>query len=387
MSFNNSTIGIPNNKQVDPVAVQINFYVNLIGYIYMVPMVCICGFVLNIICLAVLCQKELKGNIYKYFIVKTISELVLVVCGAILPMSFCINCATFQTLAPAIYRGYIFTFVVASCFSISNMCEIALTYDRLIIFKQKSSWLPKVSFRNSAVLITTVSMILYAPYLFYLRIVELPNNPGKYTLTWSEFGYTWFYKFYGQFVALYSILLFLILLFLNVFVLIEYKKYTTNRMEILGSVSRRADSMRKKTSIILTVNLNEDYLNEAQTSIAKINQKHRATTISISKRKSQAIEKKEDTEKRLTYSILCCCVIYGFNRLTLALSSIIQEIELIDRNFVGFSSFSIIFAFLSRFLAYVVFSVNLFILALFNKAFKDHLIKLFKFLVFKSSSK
>jgi hypothetical protein len=391
MSFNNSSVATTSrgsSSQIDPVRATINFYVNIVGYVYLVPFICICGVGLNLMCLRVLCSKELKGNIYKYFILKTISELILVVCGALLPISSCTNCATFQTLAPAIYRGYIFSFVVGACFNISNMCEIALSYDRLIIFKQKSKWFPKIGPRRIIAFILLFSLLLLMPYIFTTRIVELANNPGKFGLELTPFGRSMFMKVYGQVIALRALIFFIALLWLNTALLFEYKKYSLNRVNIISTAYTKTQTQMplNKSNIKIaansTSNVNTKQSNEAlsdnHSSMLNSSLKQMSAVggdASEKKKQKTTTMKKEDSEKRLAYSIMCCCAIYGFNRLSLTMASMIGEIEMMSSSFTSFSNFYQIFGFSSRSLAYLVFSLNLFILALFNKAFKTHLSK------------
>jgi hypothetical protein len=381
MSFNNSSAETPSNVgfffQIDPETLRVNMYVSLIGYIYMAPIVCVCGFVLNIVCMVVLCTgKELKGNIYKYFIVKTASELVVVTCGALWPISFCTSCVTSQTFVSNFYRAYIFTFLVGSCFNLSSMCEIALTYDRMLIFKQRRRFLPKLSFWPTATFSFAFSALLFAPYIFYMRVLEIPNSPGKYMVDWSEIGRTTFYTYYGHFAALISVILFIILLLLNIIVLIEYRKYALKRASLVlaNKSNARLKSSSKEPS-------RTQISNVTLTASANAN---RLSNSSAATRESRMLMK-EDSEKRLAYSIMCCCAIYGFYRLLLATAAIISEIELISQGsakFFLFSSFTTIFTFASRFIAYFIFSANLFILALFNNAFKEHLLKVTKRFLF-----
>jgi hypothetical protein len=383
MSFNNFS-SLPSNRTVtvqtqasfnDDAAIRffINFYLNQIGSLYLTPFVNCCGIILNLICILFLISKELKGNIYKYFIVKTISELLICVLSILFTLSRCATCAFSQTYAGVFYRAIIFPYLIGITYNISNLTEIAMTYDRLTILKHNSEWFPKVDFKYMTLAIVTYNCLIYVPNLLAVRVSEPTVNSSRIDMTVTALGQTSAYNYYSIVIRMMSLPYFIILLLFNIFLLIEYRKYNRNRATIIGTLNNKSFmqpienlQLENKSTLESTQRLES----RAKSTFLETNNIKNSNKAENKIRKAST---KENSEKMLAYSLLCCCLIYGINRLLNCTVSLINEID--SANQMSNSNHYRIFNFFGRFIAYIIFSSNLFCLALFNKAFKTHMTK------------
>jgi hypothetical protein len=258
---------------------------------------------------------------------------------------------------------YVFQFVNSVVFTISMLCEIALTYDRLTIFKQNSKYYMKMKFKYSFLAILIYSVLIMIPRLFSQTVekVPIPFVDIYYPKT-TTFGSSWFYKYYLVAINLQSSIFWMsILLILNLMVLIEFRNYKKQRTLIIGTVRYLTDTSRNKRNFTT---------NEALT-ITTREKKNDSNGINNELNVSKDSKMKEDSEKMLAFSILCCCSIYAFNRTLLSIGDICTQID--SLNNVTDRPFTTIINYFARLICYLVFAMNLFILMLFNKGFKHHL--------------
>jgi hypothetical protein len=370
IGFNNTTLLSLNTTRlefrpaINPIWSFINLYVNTIGYLYLIPIISVFGVFLNILCIALLCSKSLKGDIYKYLMLKTVSELIIVILGAMLPYSNCINCLSFQTLGAQIYRLYGISIINSMAFTVSMLSELAISYDRLIIFKKYSSCLPKIKFKYACVGILTISVGIYVPFLFGSIVARIDNQPDRWQVINTTFGRSSASLYYSLIVSiLRTIVLLILFCIVNLLVLVEYRKYKIKRALILA-----------KTTITQKSNFEISKLNKFENdnnSISNVN--------SVAQKRANANASKSmansDSENTLTYTILLCCLIYSINKTLIAMAGFFSYLDLIIFNTLTPST--LIITFFCRLISYFIFSSNIFILGLFNKTFKLHIKAIF----------
>jgi hypothetical protein len=361
MNTTNSNLSISNSN-------QISLFINTIGNIYIIPSICVIGFVLNITCLILLTDKSLKGNIYKYFILKTLSELIRVILGSMFPIVFCNNCATFQTQFSQVFRVYIISYGASVMSTISILSEIALTYDRLVIFKIKKKYFPHLKYKPACTAILLIGIFLFFHLLFVNRVVEIPNQPGRFRTISTEFGSTSLANYltiiitciqsFGGFFALIS---------LNISLLIEFQKYKKSRQHIIGRFNKNLIEKTKPTLDDQNLNINA----HSKMNIIKMEELGSCSTTMTTTAKSAANTNKEHSEKMLAYSILMCCSIYGINRLANCLSIFLNQYS--NLLGIGLSPLFSLIIYICRLINFLIYSCNLLILALFNRKFRSHL--------------
>jgi hypothetical protein len=356
--FNLSNTTVRAQPAVDPLRSFINLYINTIGYLYIIPAINVAGVFLNIVCIILLCSKSLKGDIYKYLLLKTVCELLIVILGAMLPYGNCVNCLSFQTLGAQIYRAYGVNILNSILFAVSMLTELGISYDRLVIFKKYASCLPKIPVKYAFVGIFSISIGIFVPFIFSNSIVEIEQQTNRWRVMMTAFGRSIVFNIYSIIISLFaSILLMILFCFINLQLLIQYKRYQYKRLAMLG-----------KSSVNLrTTNNNSIY------SIDRVKTFTNNSVFSMKEElnnKSGKSTEKEGTNSKLTYSILLCCFVYSINKICIGLAALLILLDVLLRT--PSSPSTIIVAFFLRLISYMIFSANLFILILFNTRFRHH---------------
>lgn len=229
-------------------------FINTIGYIYIVPTVCSLGFILNIICIIVFFRLRQNGNIYKYFLSKTIAEIIVLVIGAFIPYGNCVFCDSYQTLGAQIYKMFFLGFLNQICYTYSGLCEIIITIDRIFILKNKPNSF--ISYKIVMTVFWLFSFGIFIPILLANYIKALPNN--KYSYVSTEFGLTINYTIYLAIVIITrNIFFFFSLVISNVLLLIEFKKYLQRKYNLV-SVVTSVTTFRHTTTCLDTARLKEN---------------------------------------------------------------------------------------------------------------------------------
>jgi hypothetical protein len=235
---------------------------NLIILVYSMPIGSLIGLMLNILCLIVLCHRKLKGETYKYLIFKTVSHLGFLFVIVIWPIFVCSSCPISLTLL-AKMLNYIFDIVALNCITTyAALVEIALSYDRLLMFKQqKSKYLIKLRFWPTTICFLVVGFVLNSPFIFAFQIEKVPGTADIWRLARTAFGGSSFYRTYVIVLSLIQTLVALVVLVvLNILVKIEFSKYmkrkkslTKQQMPIVGNASliSKAKAPSKSIKILL----------------------------------------------------------------------------------------------------------------------------------------
>lgn len=101
-----------------------------IGYLYIIPIMCSVGFVLNIISLAVFLNIKVKLTINRLYVIKSILDASFLCMGALTPIINCINCSTSQTYGAKIYKHYFIIYLTQVVYSSTAFMEIVITFNR-----------------------------------------------------------------------------------------------------------------------------------------------------------------------------------------------------------------------------------------------------------------
>jgi hypothetical protein len=355
MNFNGTYLlslsDVSNANQTDQDEQLVYIFINLVGNLYLMPCINVLGIVFNIVCIVLLSSKRFKGNVYRYLVLKSACELIIVSIASLAPLVLCKTCSTYNCLFTQLLRLYGLVYINAAFANASVLSEIALAYDRLTIFKAK---LPKAHFKRCTLLILLASALIFAPYLFSSRIVQI--NQTTFNVTSTRFGRSQFFIYYKILVNFVRPILCLTLLVtVNWHVLAEYKRYKL----------RRANLIRTRNAS------NSNNFSSTSTSNYMI-----GNNIISKKKPFDSRSLRDDVEKKLAFAIFSCCIIYAFNRLLSSISSL--YIQLSELNNFKWLFGETIIMFSARMVNSIVFSFNLFILAIFDKSFRLHLKNFFK---------
>jgi hypothetical protein len=341
---------------------KIEHFIYEIGYMYIIPIISLIGVTLNGICLLILLSsKLLKATIYNYFILKTFCELLMCILGVTMPVYVCQDCLFSSTLVVVAYWLYVFLIVNPIAFTVSMLCEILITYDRVMLFKTgRHLSSAHLKFKHAAMFAVAYSIFISIPRLFAQTISEIVDRPGKYHLQETIFGMSSLYKYYLIAIDINSSLFWMsILIALNLLVLFKFRAYKLRRASLVSQSSISSIAARMN-------NLQPQVRGDVELSL---NNSQMASSL-------RSHQKEEQSERSLAFSILCCCFIYSLNRFLLSIADILAQLDSLGNNYNR--QFITIINFIARLICYLTFSMNFFILILFNKTFKSYLIELIK---------
>jgi ABC-type multidrug transport system fused ATPase/permease subunit len=370
-SFNDSIVSMSNSTLVtinQPSLFRIiDDFLRLYGYVYLFPIVSVIGLIANSLCLIVLASPKLTGDTFKYQILKIAIHSMVLLVLALSPYSNCRSCPTFGTMVATILRYVGLIFITGFGYTSASVAEIMLTYDQLLLFKQKSKFFVKIPFKISAIIIVGVGFFLNLPNLFAFRLQPVANST-RVSLLPSSFGFTEFYLYYTIVInILQSLVTFAVLVVLNSLMSFEFKKY----------IAKKKNLVNKK---LLNLNINTEKKNESQiaTKSTDISQNNNIRTPSKSQSRARALPKVQTSSKEVdqnenairnfTLMIIIGSIIFMISRLIQLIASIIAETGRIYN--IQQDIFSIFYSFFNILTTLIVFGLNLILNYFFNKSFK-----------------
>jgi hypothetical protein len=212
--------------------------------------ICAIGCALNLVCIYILKYPEFKGDTYKYLLMKLITQSLVLIFVSTSIVYNCLACSTSRTFAAQFYR-LILSFVANAMSSMATFSDMALTYDRLLMFKQSSKLLFKMRFPIVSIAILALGVLLNFIFLMAFR-VESATSQHAYVYVRTEFGSSPFYRIYSILLnILQSLISFVVLLFLNYFITIEFRKYISKKRNmIINKNVTRSNSKAKQTRFV-----------------------------------------------------------------------------------------------------------------------------------------
>jgi hypothetical protein len=338
---------------------QIFFFVYSIGYQYVMTISCSIGFIVGFICLAVLVNPKLKGDMYKLLILKTLVEIILQLAGMTNIFVTCSICTFVQSYWARLVKIIFTHYLISTFYTCSSLIEIALSYDRLKIFKRNSKYLPNVNFYYLSICIILGSILLNIPVLFSLTIVSIPGTQNQFTDVQSEFGRGAFFSVYLNIInALQVFIPLLILIVIDSLVAVEFKKYVNKKKRIANQLNTPTIMNETKNSF------------EKQTSNPTIQQK-KSTEVIIRKSQTQ-----KESNKRFTLMVLISSSLFIFVRLFNAITIIWNQTN--QANKVAFDARLLIIAYFSFQITFFYMISNIFTYFIFNKSFRKCMMNLIK---------
>jgi hypothetical protein len=210
-----------------------------------VPAFSITGFVFNLISLIVFLNPKLTGKLYKYFVTKSISELIFLAMGALYPLYFCTSCPTYGTLGWAAMVQYGAGIVIQTAFTYTGLCEIAIVYERLVVLYQ----IKRFDFKASTVIAVmfTVSCVPYIPGVFAKYIAQ--STPGgPYARITTAFGSSLGYLlFQSLWQAITMTLIFCTVIALNIALVKKFKGYLAKKKSLVANARAARDILMNNT--------------------------------------------------------------------------------------------------------------------------------------------
>jgi hypothetical protein len=327
-------------------------------YVYVIPAVCVIGFFLNLIALLTLLSPNLKGNMYKFLVSKTIFSMIILIIGSMLPYTYCRNCVVFQSLGQTIFRTYFTGYITLVCYLGLSVNEILLTYDRFVILSNKAIQKWEKKFKYCIIVTVFLALFAFSPTIFSSEIIQVGNSTTRYVDRNTPFGNSVFYPIYLSTIAfVQNFLTCLILCILDALIVRQYKKYIAKKSN-LTSISKNTDT-KKSVSSVLKQNL-EEIVNSNETIVRKV-------------RNSQ-LDKRNDEKSRFTRMILVLSLILCYSRFLLLVSQILSQMN--EAFKLSIDIVALIFLTFARFNAYFIFSTNLFVYIYYNRVFRQELVRI-----------
>jgi hypothetical protein len=383
----NATSQADANVLPDLYLINIYNFVNKIANIYIIPIISVTAFIFNLLSLIVFLNPKLKGKLYKYFVTKSISELVFLSIGALYPLFFCSSCPSYLSLAWAISVKYGAGLVIEIAFTSINLCELAIIYDRLVLLYQ----IKRFDFDARIVIasIITVSSAPFLPNIFSSYITEI--MPGKFLFANTEFGSTSSFQWYqGLLVLIENNIMILVLITMNIILVHKFKSHLARKRTLISSsksaISLIANKSIKTVSIPHLAGIaQQPILDEARgvTRNVEIEPSAVATNANSSvkngglrKSTSRGVQSvsEEDPERRVTIMVIVISFVFVISRTFETINTIPQAYYMYSgaSKTAAFYSFN----FVNNLIVYIASVANFFIFFAFNKPFKTCLIEM-----------
>jgi hypothetical protein len=210
------------------------------------PVICIFGFVTNLMNIAVLVNPKMKDISFKYLLAISISDLLYLL---LLSYSFivqCTDCILHNTYFTQFYDLIIFHYIAASLAIFCIFTEIFLSLIRYSVLKN-NTYLQSFKYYLVLGFLLIMSFIYYLPLLFFKNIspIKMNNVTEIVTLDFTEYSQvknSIGLSLYGQTtpIILQSIRIFLavfVLTSINIFNAILFRKRYSNKIQALDQRS------------------------------------------------------------------------------------------------------------------------------------------------------
>jgi hypothetical protein len=344
------------------------YYVATIGYQYLIPISNLVGLIPNAISLIVLFNRELKGDMYKYLIAKTMIEMATQISSATTFMISCERCGLILLYSTRVIKIVFLHFMNSFCYTMSSIVEIAMSYDRLRIFKINSNYLIKVNFNYLIIVTVSISALLNIPIFFSRSIINIPGTSDKFTDIPSQFGQSAIFTIYVNMLNVIQVLVPLAALsVLNVLVAIEYRKYIKRQKRL-----RMTSAAPNLTSESLTSAFKSN--NRAKNIPESTKNPSNVNNITSNNTNQNSATNSSNSNKKFTSMVLITSSLFALTRLYNSVIFIWTQI--FNSRLADFDGPYLIFTYFGFQFLYLYFASNLIIYTFCNKNFKKCLIKL-----------
>jgi hypothetical protein len=379
MSFAAANTTLNSTASVSFVPSMSTFY--LVSYLVVMPSVAGIGFILNIPCLIVLLQPELSGVTYKYLVFKTLCHMIFLLMASLSPLSNCFTCPVSQSLWARLYFIYLQRYTANVMFSCAAVVEIALSYDRLWLFKGNSGFFRRISFRTFLIFTSVFGIVVNVPFIL-ANTVQLIPGTDRYELVTTTFGFSVFYQVYNiLWGLLLSLLSMIIIVILNVFVTIQFKKYIKKKTNMIGKSRSIISTLKSNNSTFRAktdqIQMKDKFSASMVYSVTATNGKTNDSIKNMGTRTSVngKQKKNESSEQNFTMMILVSSSLYSASRLFAVISIMSRQVY----QFMGITSsvFNSYYGVINICITLGYFGTNFFTYLAFNKAYKKCLKKIF----------
>ena len=213
------------------------FAINLFqyGYIIVIPIISLIGFLLNGVCIIVFSNRNLKEKIHFYLMTKSFIEMLLLAIFVFIPYDSCIDCASFETYGSILFSMWINGYLGYSLHLFDSIIEIVITINRFFIIKSSEKILANIKDKIFIFICGFISMIIFVPNLFLYEIESYKTKEGTQAFYLEQKNSDpYLLYFINNATAFVDVITLLILLPVNIAVIVQFKRFIDkkNRLTI-----------------------------------------------------------------------------------------------------------------------------------------------------------
>jgi hypothetical protein len=309
-----------------------------ISFVYVITTVCVVGFFLNIINILVLSRCDMKSKLYKYLLLNSFINLILLVFSGLLPIAKCGNlCAIARK-----YEAKLFIIVFVPCVNflttMSSLLNIQIAADRYMLISQRFSFARNISYKLLLTVYFVISLVMAVPYGFRFYIIRQNNANDSFALLPTGFVQS---SLGGTLIVVISLIQnFLFLLILAIF-------GTLSAIELKKFVNKKKKLTRRS-------------------SLSRI-----STTFKKSSMSEKNFSEQESADNRLTLMVIWMCGVYTFGHIPMSISYVLWT-------YVNNCDFCDFFTMIADLTEFIAFGFDFFLYFHFNKNFKAEFKCLFR---------
>ena len=216
------------------------------GFQTILPATCLLSLMFSCICLIVFQNMKSKENIFFYFKMKTIFEILIILINGFAPLVSCSSCFKVQSTCylSLFYSLFFFKFLRNVSSMLITILEIIISVNRYFIIKSKTRIL--VGRRDKLVVFFAliISLVIFLPVLFFLKIEK--NILNIYQIKHDQSKSYVVYLISANFIQ--NVLPILVILPANIVVLFRYKKFIAKKRSVTAVGNSRSVTQSNKAN-------------------------------------------------------------------------------------------------------------------------------------------
>jgi hypothetical protein len=365
----NNTSNRNHSNRVSSTGLTLSAFILNIGYLYIIPVTCIIGVVFNVLCIVTFASKKLLRNntdnfmceIYKYFLFKSVSDLIILMVGTLAPIVVCQFCSTTGSFASVLVGIYFTEFISNFLHTISTLTEIVITLDRLSILDKRILFLRKLPVKYTFPGFVAFSFLMHSLRLFGFGIIQMPN--GRFTRFFYDFINQNVYNWAGIIISFVQHSVAFVLIFIiNILLFIRFQTYMRKKQRLTRGIGDEAAGGTTDRSTIDSINIwQRTQTSDKQSKSPKAEAKDKA---------------KAKVERAMTRMIIVSSLFFAFCRLMEWISTCLTIYTRLNN--VSLTLLASAWLFFAHWLTYITIAINLFIYVGCNKVFREAFFAQFK---------
>jgi len=217
-----------------------------------IPIICVIGIILNLICFIVfICLKE---KIFFYLAINVIVESLFLLIGALASFILCRKCIIENTYLKAIYNLIINRFFGSLLYSLVTILETQISFNRyFLVSSHKTKTIIELKDKVKIFIYFIICVFIHLPYCFAFKIQknEMSFDEDTYSLEYNHFGNTDFMFYYSNFILIFeNILAVFVLLPLNIIIIVKFKQFIKKKNATSVSINVLMNNLNNNNNIL-----------------------------------------------------------------------------------------------------------------------------------------